>query len=92
MAAFMQFGSLPMVLLTAGSSLAIATLVGTVIVTWMSSKVGKMNATAVFIALLFCGWLWGAWGLLFAIPIMGMVKVFAEHVEDLQPLAELLGE
>lgn len=92
MAAFMQFGSLPMVLLTAGSSLAIATLVGTVIVTWMSSKVGKMNATAVFIALLFWGWLWGAWGLLFAIPIMGMVKVFAEHVEDLQPLAELLGE
>ncbi|HZH48890.1 MAG TPA: AI-2E family transporter [Nitrospira sp.] len=92
MAAFMQFGSLPIVLLTAGSSLAIATLVGTVIVTWMSSKVGKMNATAVFIALLFWGWLWGAWGLLFAIPIMGMVKVFAEHVEDLQPLAELLGE
>jgi predicted PurR-regulated permease PerM len=72
--------------------LAIATLVGTVIVTWLSSKVGKMNATAVFIALLFWGWLWGAWGLLFAIPIMGMVKVFAEHVEDLQPLAELLGE
>jgi hypothetical protein len=29
---------------------------------------------------------------LFAIPIMGMVKVFAERVDDLQPLAELLSE
>jgi predicted PurR-regulated permease PerM len=52
----------------------------------------KMNTTAVFVALLFWGWLWGVWGLLFAIPIMGMVKVFAERVEDLKPLAELLGE
>jgi predicted PurR-regulated permease PerM len=51
-----------------------------------------MNTTAVFVALLFWGWLWGVWGLLFAIPIMGMVKVFAERIEDLHPLAELLSE
>jgi predicted PurR-regulated permease PerM len=92
MAAFLQFESFTMVLLVAGSSLVIATLVGMVLVTWMSGKIAKMNATVVFIALLFWGWLWGAWGLLFAIPIMGMVKVFAEHVEALHPLAELLGE
>lgn len=92
MAAFLQFESFKMTLLVAGISLVIATLVGMVLVTWMSGKMTKMNATVVFIALLFWGWLWGAWGLLFAIPIMGMVKVFAEHVEALQPLAELLGE
>ncbi len=92
MAAFMQFGSLSMAALVAFSSLAIATLVGVVLVTWMSGKMTKMNTTAVFVALLFWGWLWGVWGLLFAIPIMGMVKVFAERIEDLQPLAELLNE
>jgi predicted PurR-regulated permease PerM len=92
MAAFMQFGSLTMAFLVAGSSLAIATLVGMVLITWMSGKLAKMNATAVFIALLFWGWLWGAWGLLLAIPILGMVKVVSEHVEDLQPLSELLAE
>jgi predicted PurR-regulated permease PerM len=92
MAGFMQFESFTMMLLVAGSSLAIATLVGAVLVTWMSGKIAKMNATVVFIALLFWGWLWGAWGLLLGIPLMGMVKVFSEHVEDLQPLAELLGE
>ena len=92
MAAFMQFESLSMAALVASSSLAIATLVGTVLLTWMGGKMTKMNTTAVFVALLFWGWLWGVWGLLFAIPIMGMVKVFAERVEDLKPLAELLGE
>lgn len=92
MAAFMQFESLPMAVAISFSSLAIATLVGVVLVTWMSGKMSKMNTTAVFVALLFWGWLWGVWGLLFAIPIMGMVKVFAERVEDLQPLAELLSE
>lgn len=92
MAAFLQFGSFTMALLVAGSSLVIATLVGLVLITWMNGKLAKMNATAVFIALFFWGWLWGPWGLLLAIPIMGMVKVFSEHVEDLQPLSELLAE
>jgi predicted PurR-regulated permease PerM len=92
MAGFMQFESLSMAMLVAVSSLAIATLVGTVLLTWLGGRMTKMNTTAVFVALLFWGWLWGVWGLLFAIPIMGMVKVFAERVEDLKPLAELLGE
>ncbi|HSF68981.1 MAG TPA: AI-2E family transporter, partial [Nitrospira sp.] len=92
MAAFMQFESVSMAVLVATSSLAIATLVGMVLVTWMSGKMSKMNTTAVFVALLFWGWLWGVWGLLFAIPIMGIVKVFAERIEDLHPLAELLSE
>ena len=92
MAGFMQFESLSMAVLVAFSSLAIATFVGMVLITWMCGKMSKMNTTAVFVALLFWGWLWGVWGLLVAIPIMGIVKVFAERVEDLQPLAELLSE
>ena len=38
MAAFLQFESLQMVLLVTGSSLAIATLVGTVVTTWMMAR------------------------------------------------------
>lgn len=92
MAGFMQFESLSMAMLVAASSLIIATLVGMVLVTWMCGKISNMNTTAVFVALLFWGWLWGIWGLLFAIPITGMVKVFAERVEDLRPVAELLSD
>ncbi|MCC7328438.1 MAG: AI-2E family transporter [Burkholderiales bacterium] len=92
MAAFIQFDSFPMVLLVAGSSLAIATFVGTFVTTWMTGRIARMNAAAVFVSLLFWGWLWGVWGMLLSIPIIVIVKVVAEHVEELQPMAELLGE
>jgi predicted PurR-regulated permease PerM len=92
MAAFMQFDSFPMALLAAGTSLAIATLVGTFIATWMTGKIARMNAAAIFISLLFWGWLWGVWGMLLSIPIIVIVKVVSQHVEQLQPVAELLGE
>ncbi len=92
MAAFMQFESFPAALLVAGASLAIATFVGTFVTTWMTGRIASMNSAAVFIALLFFGWLWGIWGMLLGIPIVVIGKVVAEHVEQLQPVAELLGE
>ncbi len=92
MAAFMQFDSFPMALLVSGASLAIATVVGTFVTTWMTGRIAKMNAAAIFISLLFWGWLWGVWGMLLSIPIIVIVKVVSQHVEQLQPVAELLGE
>ena len=92
LAAFMQFDTLGKVLLVTGSSLAIATLVGTVIATWMTGRIAKMNPAAVFVSLLFWGWLWGMWGLLLGVPVVVMIKVVAERVEGMEVLAELLGE
>ncbi|HEX8404209.1 MAG TPA: AI-2E family transporter [Duganella sp.] len=90
--AFLQFESLQMSLLVMGSSLAIATLVGTVITTWMTGRFARMNAAAVFVSLLFWGWLWGVWGLLLGVPVIVIVKVVAERVEGMEVVAELLGE
>jgi predicted PurR-regulated permease PerM len=90
--AFMQFDSFSKMLLVSATSLAIATLVGTFVTTWMTGRIAKMNAAAVFIVLLFWGWLWGVWGMLLGIPIIVMVKVAAEHIDGMQPVAELLGE
>lgn len=92
MAAFMQFDSLSMALLVAGTSLAIATVVGTFVTTWMTGKIARMNAAAVFTSLLFWAWLWGVWGMLLGIPIIVILKVVSHHVEQMQPVAELLGE
>jgi predicted PurR-regulated permease PerM len=92
MAAFMQFESFAMALLVAGGFLAIATIVGTFVTTWMTGRIANMNSAAVFIALLFWGWLWGVWGMLLSIPIIVIVKVVSQHVEQLHPLAELLGD
>jgi predicted PurR-regulated permease PerM len=90
--AFFQFESLRMVILVAGSSLGIATLIGMVIATYMTGKIAKMNPAAVFVSLLFWGWLWGVWGLLLGVPVVVVLKVVAERVEGMEVLAELLGE
>ena len=90
--AFMQFQSLSKMFLVSGASLLVAVLVGTFITTWMTGRIAKMNAAAVFIGLFFWGWLWGIWGLLLGIPIIVMVRVIAEHIDGWQPVAELLGE
>jgi predicted PurR-regulated permease PerM len=52
----------------------------------------KLNPLAVTIALLFWGWIWGAIGLVLAIPITGAVKIIFDHVESMKPYAEWLGE
>jgi predicted PurR-regulated permease PerM len=92
MAGFMQFDSLSVGLLAAGASLAIATFVGTFVATWMTGKFAKMNTAAVFVSLLFWAWLWGVWGMLLGIPIIVIVKVVSQHVEQLHSVAELLGD
>ena len=92
LAGFLFFDSFWMALLVSGSSVVIAIIVGMFVMTVMTGKVAKMNSAAVFISLLFWAWLWGVWGLLLAIPLIGIVKVTSQHVEELKPLAELLGE
>jgi len=92
MAAFIQFESFGMAVLVGGASLAIATVIGTFVTTWMTGRIANLNSVAVFISLMFWGWLWGVWGMLLSIPIVVIVKVVSQHVEQLHPIAELLGD
>ena len=50
----------------------------------------RLNALALTVALLFWGWMWGAMGLILAIPITAVVKVICDHVESLQPVGRWL--
>lgn len=91
-AAFLQSESLQMVVLVVAASLGISTVVGAFVTTWMTGRIAKMNPAAVFISLLFWGWLWGVWGLLLGVPVVVILKVVAERVEGMEAVAELLGE
>jgi predicted PurR-regulated permease PerM len=60
----------------------------------MPAIVGRrvhLNALAVTASLLFWGWLWGAIGLILAIPITATVKVICDHVEGWEPVGRWLG-
>jgi predicted PurR-regulated permease PerM len=61
----------------------------------MPAIVGRrvhLNALAVTAALLFWGWLWGAIGLILAIPITATMKVICDHSEGWEPVGRWLGE
>ncbi|AVQ81547.1 MULTISPECIES: AI-2E family transporter [unclassified Variovorax] len=90
--AFLQFNSLQMGIVVAGVSLGIHTIIGNLLMPWLTSRTSRMNPVAVFVGVIFWGWLWGIWGLLLGIPITMVIKAICDRVEDLQPIGELLGE
>ena len=52
----------------------------------------SLNPLAVTIALLLWAWLWGALGLILAVPITAGIKIVFDHVQPLKPLGAWLGE
>lgn len=52
----------------------------------------SLNPLAVSISLLFWAWIWGALGLVLAIPVLGATKIVCDHVESLRGLGSWLGE
>jgi predicted PurR-regulated permease PerM len=51
----------------------------------------NLSPLAVLVSVMFWTWLWGAIGILLAIPITASAKVICDHVEALQPIGILLG-
>jgi predicted PurR-regulated permease PerM len=52
----------------------------------------QLNPLAVTMSLLLWAWLWGAIGLVLAIPITAAMKIVFDHVDSLKPYGAWLGE
>ncbi|MBV9608011.1 MAG: AI-2E family transporter [Acidobacteria bacterium] len=52
----------------------------------------QLNPLVVTISLLVWGWIWGAMGLILAVPITGALKVIFDHIESLRAYGAWLGE
>ena len=50
----------------------------------------ELNSVAVFIAMAFWTWLWGAMGTLIAVPLLVVVKVFCDHFHGLRHVGNFL--
>jgi predicted PurR-regulated permease PerM len=90
--AFLQFGSFGMAALIGGVSMLINTLEGSLLTPWLAGRASSMNPLVIFVGVLAFGWLWGIWGLLLGTPLIMVVKSICDHVDDLKPVGELLGE
>jgi predicted PurR-regulated permease PerM len=90
--AFFQFGTVGMALVVGAISLAINTVEGYWLTPWLSGRASRMNQVVVFSSLLFWGWLWDGWGLILGLPVMMVIKAICDHVEDLKPVGDFMGE
>jgi predicted PurR-regulated permease PerM len=90
--AFLQFGNLRMAIAVGGAALVITSLEGFLLTPWLTSRAARMNAVAIFVGLLFWGWVWNVWGMLLAVPMLMVMKAVCDHVEDFKGVGELLGD
>jgi len=90
--AFVQFQTIELTAAAVFVAGTVAALEGNLISPWLTSRAGELNTVAVFVSILFWGWMWDVWGLVLAVPIMVAIKAAADHVEPLQPIGELLGQ
>jgi predicted PurR-regulated permease PerM len=90
--AFLQFGTPEMALAVAGIALLITSIEGWLISPPLLGRAARMNAVAVFLALIFWSWVWGPLGLLLAVPIMVVVKTLCDHFDGARTVGHLLGD
>lgn len=86
----LQSGNATMVLGVLVATAATSTVIGLFLQNWLQGRASQMNPVAVFISVLFFGWLWGGWGLLLGAPLIAIVRTIACRVESLSALSEFL--
>src|SRR5262249_48855466 len=90
--AFMQLDSIPKTISICAGAFAITSVEGFLLTPSLMSRAARINSAAIFTGLLFWSWIWGVWGTILAVPMLMMMKAVCDHIEELQPIGELLGE
>jgi predicted PurR-regulated permease PerM len=52
----------------------------------------RLNPLAVTLSILFWAWIWGAMGLMLAVPVVGATKIVCDYIEPLRGLGAWLGD
>jgi predicted PurR-regulated permease PerM len=52
----------------------------------------RLNPLAITLALLFWAWIWGAMGLILAVPLVGMTKIICDYIDSMRGFAAWLGD
>jgi predicted PurR-regulated permease PerM len=90
--ALMTFGDLETAIVPPLVYAAIAFLEGQLITPMILARRLTLNPVAVFVALIFWGWLWHIPGMLIAVPMLAACKIVCDHIRPLKPIGEFLGQ
>lgn len=73
------------------SFIALTTLEGNFLTPMIVGRRLSLNPIAVFVSILFWGWMWGIPGALLAVPILAIFKILCDAHEPLKAVGALLG-
>jgi predicted PurR-regulated permease PerM len=90
MATLISVDSVTSALILTGTYLAVLITVQNVISPQIWGKRLALNPVAIFVSIIFWGWMWGMAGALLAVPLLASFKIVADRVSLLRPAAEFL--
>lgn len=81
----------PLVMMAAPAGyLLLSTLVGFVLEPYIHGYRMDINPIIIFLGIFFWGWLWGAIGVLLAVPLMTVIMVLLRQIDGLRPLYRVI--
>jgi len=89
--AFLTFDGLGQIVAVPATFFILTAVEGQLLTPVLTGRRLMLNPVAIFLSMLFWGWLWGVVGALIAVPILMVVKVLCDHVKSLAPIGEFLG-
>ena len=87
----LTFDSLLQIALPPMAFLAVTTIEGNFLTPMIVGRRLTLNPIAVFLTILFWGWLWGIPGALMAVPILAVFKILCDAHKPLHSMGALLG-
>ncbi len=87
----LQFDTLTIPILAFILMQVVQTVMGNVVDPKLMAFSLNLSPLLVLVSLIFWGWLWGITGMILAVPLTAMIKIFFENIEPLRPIAVLMG-
>jgi predicted PurR-regulated permease PerM len=91
-AAITVFDNIGQALLIPGAFLLLNILESNVVTPTLMGRQFPLNTVALFIGVMFWGYLWGIAGAILAVPMMVTLKILCDHIPALRPFGEFLGQ
>jgi len=89
--ASLTFDGLGRIVLAPAIYLALEAIQGQIITPMVLGMRLALNPVAIFVWLIFWGWMWGVVGALLAVPMLMVFKILCDHIPRLTPIGEFLG-
>ena len=88
--AFITFDDLGEIMLVPLSYFVLETFEGQFVTPLLTGRSLTLNPVMIFLSMLLWAWMWGVVGALIAVPILMTLKIFCDHIESLNGVAEFM--